>query len=328
MDLMLRAVLVTTFVLVGIARADEPVIRAISVPAELLARTSNPELSGIVWSPSLRRYLVVTDDSGLRDKGTNHEPLLLTLAESGALDKAPLPIRGVKKINDPESICAGPERSYFLVTSHSLNREDRTSSARRQLLQLEEETGGLRVVAGMDLTSVKGAKSLLGLAGLPKDGRLDIEAVGYHDGSLFIGFKSPLTERGEAVILRIANPLAALRAGRLDATAVNRYLAAPLCMEVKGERVCQGVADMIFLPDGALVLAANAPKGGRKDHGGGLWHLRAPIGKTAPVLLHQFPGLKPEGVTIAASGRSLAVVFDCDTKVPKWAEIPFPATKN
>lgn len=315
--------------LTGPALADEPVIRPIAVPAELTAVTSNPELSGIVWSPPLRRYLVVTDDSGLRDQGTNHEPMLLGLSEAGALDKSPIPIRGVKKINDPESICAGPDGSYFLVTSHSANREDRTAPARRQLLQLQpnRDKSDLRSVASMDLTRVRGAESLLALAGLPADGRLDIEGITYHDGALFIGFKSPLTARAEAVVLRVQRPADALRAGELNAKTASRFLAVPLCVDVEGERVCEGISDLTFLADGSLVLTANAPKGGPKDHGGSLWHLPAPVGKTAPVLLNRFPKLKPEGVTLSPGGTALVVVFDCDRDVPKWTELPLPGSR-
>lgn len=323
---MVRAALATTVLFTAaMALADGPVIREIAVPSELAAVTSNPELSGVVWSPSLHRYLVASDDSGLRDSGTNHEPVLLGLSESGALDKTPIRIRGVDKINDPESLCAGPNGTYFLATSHSPNRENRTPSVRRQLLHLEESKGGLRVLAGIDLTRVKGAGSLLALAGLPADGRLDIEAIAYHEGALFVGFKSPLTAAGEAVIVRVPDILTVLRAGRLDAKTAGRFLAAPLCVDVKGERICQGISDMTFVADGSLVLTANAPKGGAKDHGGSLWLLPPPVGKKAPVLLDRFPELKPEGVTLAASGRSLVVVFDCDTKAPKWTELPLPA---
>jgi hypothetical protein len=306
-------------------RADEPVVRAIVVPAELAAVTSNPELSGIVWSPSRRRYLAVTDDSGLRDKGTNHEPCLLGLGEDGTLDKSPIPIRGVKAINDPESICAGPDDTYFLVTSHSANRENKTAAARRQLLQLREGKGALQVAAALDLTKIKGGGSLLAQAGLPPGGRLDIEAITYHAGALFIGLKSPLTDQGEAVILRLANPVESLRAGKVSAAALTRFVALPLCVEAKGARVCQGISDMTFLDDGSLVLSANAPKGGPKDHGGSLWHLPAPVGKTPPVLLHRFAKLKPEGVTPSANKHSLVVVFDCDDQTPKWTEVPLPA---
>ena len=325
---MLKEIVAASLLVSIAARADEPLVRTIDIPADLASMTSNPELSGVVWSASLGRYLVVTDDSGLRAKGTNHLPMLLSLSQDGSLEKTPIPIRGVKAINDPESICAGPEGTYFLVTSHSPNRDNRTKPERRQLMQLKEEKGGLRVVAGMDLTKVTGAKSLLALAGLPEEGRLDIEAITFRDDALYLGFKSPLTPAGEAAILRIANPLAVLRAGKLHAGSAQRFLVVPLCVDVRGDRVCQGISDMTFLPDGSLVLSANAPKGGPKDHGGALWHLPSPVGKTPPVLLNRFPKLKPEGVTLSANGRSLVVVFDTDTESPKWTEIPLPASKK
>jgi hypothetical protein len=303
-------------------------VRPIVVPDELAALTTNPELSGIVWSPTTKRYLVVTDDAGLREEGTRHEPMLLAVGPDGAFAKKPVPIRGIKKLNDPESIAAGPDGSYFLVTSHSPNREGKTPSSRRQLLQLEESKGALRVVARMDLTQVQGKSTLLDLAGLPADGRLDIEAVTYHDGALFIGFKSPLTARGEAVVLRIARPGEALRAGKLKAGTAGRFVALPLCVEVTGKRVCQGISDMTFLPDGSLVLSANAPKGGPQDHGGALWHVAVPVDKSAPVLLSRFPELKPEGVTLSADRQSLVVVFDRDDKTPSWTELPLPPARS
>ena len=262
----------------------------------------------------------------MRENGTNHEPIVLGLGEDGILDKNPIPIRGVEQINDPESICSGPDGSYFLVTSHSPNHANKTAASRRQLLQLREANHTLEVIGRLDLTHIQGDRSLLGLAGLPPEGRIDIEAVTYYDGALFIGFKSPLTETKEAVVVRLADPLKAMRSGHIDADAIKQFAVVPLCLEVRGDRVCQGISDMTFLPDGSLVLSANAPKGGPKDHGGALWHLPTPIGKTRPVQLRRFPDLKPEGVTPSPSGRSLVVVFDCDQGQPKWTEVPMPAS--
>ena len=316
------AFLLLAFLLAFEARAQTP----IDVPPELAAVTSNPELSGIVWNPSLRRYLVVTDDSGLRGASTWHEPLLLALGENGALDKTPIPIHGVKSINDPESICAGPDGTYFLITSHSPNHKNKTKADRRQLLQLEQRRGKLYATGRLDLTKIKGGGSLLKLAGLPSEGRLDIEAVTYHAGALFIGLKSPLTDRGQAVVLRLSNPVAALRKSKLRAADIERFAAVPLCVPVKDTQVCQGISDMTFLDDGSLVLSANAPKGGPKDHGGALWHLPAPVGRSSPVLLHRFAKLKPEGVTLSARGRGLKVVFDCGDRAPQWTEVALPTT--
>lgn len=325
---MWKSCLVGTMCLLSRGAEADPTVRPIAIPDELAALTANPELSGIVWSPTWKRYLVVTDDSGLRDEGTNHEPMLLALGTEGNFDKKPVPIRGVKKLNDPEAIAAGPDGTYFLVTSHSPNRKGKTSSSRRQLLQLVEDKGALRVLARMDLTQVEGKSTLLDLAGLPADGRLDIEAVTYRDGALFLGFKSPLTARGEAVVLRIARPGDALRAGKLQANTTGRFLALPLCVEVDREKVCQGISDMTFLADGSLVLSANAPKGGPSDQGGAVWHVAAPVEKSAPVLLGRFPKLKPEGVTLSASRQSLVVVFDRGDKTPSWTELPLPAAPS
>jgi hypothetical protein len=97
-------------------------------------------------------------------------------------------------------------------------------------------------------------------------------------------------------------------------------------VEEKGSRICQGISDLTFLADGSLVMTANAPKGGPKDHGGAVWLARAPVGKVAPVLLHRFPDLKPEGITLSARGHSLVVVFDRDREPPKWTEIALPPT--
>jgi len=320
-----RWLFVAVLLLPGMGLAGEP--RPLLVPPELAEVTSNPEISGITWSPLRRRYLLVTDDSGLRSKGTAHAPLLLGLSEAGVLDATPIAIRGIKALNDPESMCAGPGGTYFLVTSHSPNREDETPSPRRQLLQLKEGDGGLDVVARMDLTAIAGGRSLLAAAGAAPRGRLDVEALAYHDDMLFVGLKSPLTERGEAVILRLPRPLETMRGGHVRGAAIERLAAVPLCVAAKQRRVCQGISDMTFLPDGSMVLSANAPKGGPKDHGGALWHLPTPVGKASPVLLQRFPKLAPEGVTLDSNGRSLVVVFDCRDAAPRWTKIPLPVSR-
>jgi hypothetical protein len=310
--------------LAGQAPVAAPTIHPIAVPPELAAVTSNPELSGIVWSKKRNRYLLVTDDSGSREDDTAHRPLLLAMTDKGVLDPKPVVIRGVDRLNDPESICAGPDGTYFLVTSHSPNRSNKTSHSRRQLLQLRDNGDALDVVGQLDLTAIKGSRSLLSLLGLPQDGRLDIEAVAFHDAALFIGFKSPLTDAGNAVVARLASPVQAMRRGKIKPEDVTRFATPALCVAAGEQKVCEGVSDMLFLPDGSLVLSANAPKGGPKDHGGALWHLPSPPNKSAPVLLRRFPELKPEGVTYSPSGRSMAVVFDCDQDLPKWTEVPLP----
>ena len=51
---------------------------------------------------------------------------------------------------------------------------------------------------------------------MPPDGRLDIEAIDYRDGAVFVGFKSPLTDKHEAVIVRLSHPLEVPRPATLE----------------------------------------------------------------------------------------------------------------
>ncbi len=304
--------------------AASPAIRAVEVPPALAAVTSAPELSGLAWSPSLRRYLVVSDDTGLEERGTQHAPMVFGLDEKGALDEAPIPIAGIASLNDPESICAGPFGTYFLATSHSPNRKGHTRADRRQLLHLQLRGRALAVLGRVDLTAVQGGRTLPEIAGVDPEGRLDIEAIGYRAGALFVGLKSPLAADGSAVILRLDDPAQATRTGSIRPGALSRWARLPLCGEAGNGRACQGLSDMVFLPDGSLVVAANAPKGAPRDLGGTIWWVRLPLGTAPPVLLQRFPGLKPEGIALSSKNDGLVVVFDRDREGPLLTELPLP----
>ena len=124
------------------------------------------------------------------------------------------------------------------------------------------------------------------------------------------------------MILRLSDPVKATREKRIRVGSLLPFAEVPLCVPVEDRSVCQGLSDMTFLADGSLVVTANAPKGGPKDHGGSLWYLPAPIKDTKPILLYRFAGLAPEGVTLAPNGRELTLVFDPHQQVPKWAQVP------
>ena len=84
----------------------------------------------------------------------------------------------------------------------------------------------------------------------------------------------------------------------------------------------RGFADLSTLPDGSIVLCANSPKNMPGDGGGGVYWLKP--GANAPLLLREFPGLKPEGVTLAENGKELVVVFDENLNPPHWIRLPLP----
>lgn len=287
---------------------------AMQVPPALLLRTSVPEPSGAVWSAALQRYLILSDDTGDKPGGTNHAPWVFTMTRAGALDAEPLPILGLAQLNDPEAICAGPGDSFFLSTSHSRDKKGRDKPERRRLLHLALSGRALRVLGALDLAQ--------GLTdGRVVSGGVDIEALAYRGGDLYVGLKAPLTERGEAQLLRVRGILAVLAGGRALSAAVERYADLPLRVPGPEGMVSEGVSDMTFLPDGSLVLLANSPKGLPRDGGGSLFWLRP---GAPPRLLRRFPGLKPEGVTLTEDGGGLLIVFDHDRQQPLWLRQPFP----
>jgi len=301
--------------------------RAMVVPPALAARNSNPEPSGIAWSAKLSRYLVVSDDTGRKDEGSYHAPWVYAMTEGGVLDVDPVPIEGLDDLNDAEAITAGPAGSFFLTTSHSPNKRGRLKPGRRMLLHLGLEGRKLVVLGRADLTSARGpaGETLLEIAGVDPNGRLDIEALAFHEGALYVGLKSPLRKDGAAVVLRLGDPVAALRAGTIPAGAVERFLEVPLRVASRESAVFQGISDMTFLPDGSLCILANSPKGMPRDGGGALYWLRAPRhGSASATLVHQFAGLKPEGVSLSSDGAALVIVIDHDQAQPLWMRWPLP----
>lgn len=303
----------------------------LAVPPALAARTSNPELSGIAWCAPLGRYLMVSDDTGLRGEGSYHAPWLLSLTPDGRIDADPVPVDGVDDINDPEAVTPGPDGTFFIVTSHSPDRKGRTRADRRMLLHVALDGRALRVLGRLDLTKVRKSDgdTLLAAAGLDPAGRLDIEAIAFRDGALYIGLKSPLSASGRAVILELDGVVASIRTGRMPKHGLRRWAEVALSVEPVGggsrAAVFEGISDMTFLPDGSLALTANSPKGMPHDGGGALWHWKdARAGTGQPALLGRFPGLKPEGVSLAADRSSLVVVLDNDTRKPLWTRWPLP----
>jgi phytase-like protein len=292
------------------------------VPAGLLRQNTGIEASGVVWAAALDRYLVVSDDTGTEDD--KHQPWLFAMSRDGTLDPSPIPIRGLETMNDAEAICAGPDGTFFLTTSHSLNKKGKAKAERRMLLELRLSGRVLSVEGRLDLTTATDAqgRGLLAIAGLDPSGSLDIEGLAYAGGALLVGLKSPLTSRGDAVILRLERPLDAFRTGRIAPGTLSRLRAASLPVARAGGGVHRGISDLVGLPDGSFVLLGNAPKGAPPDDGGAMYWLRP--GATTATLLREFPGLKPEGVTLAEDGRELVVVFDTDREPPRWTRAPLP----
>ena len=290
-------------------------IAPIKVPREISERTG-VEFSGAAWSATLSRYILVSDD--INDEGAKHTPFLFALTEAGQLDSAPIKIEGINELNDPESITPGPDGTLFVCTSHSLNKKGHLPESRRRLLQIALGADRRAQVIGQVDLSV--ARTQDGKPAWAETGPLDIEGIAFREGALYIGLKSPLSGDGGASIMRLSDVLSVVKSGVVPKGALTLWSRARFCVPHEGKSVCEGIADLAFLPDGSLLVAGNAPKGMPSDGGGSLWKLDAVNG--APKLLKRFPGLKPEGIALAPDHTSAIVVFDTDGRQPLWIRWP------
>lgn len=290
----------------------------IKVPSKLSARTGL-EFSGAAWVEALSRYVVVSDDA--RVNSSKHEPLLFTLSDDGELDAAPIELEGIAELNDPESVTVGPNGTLLICTSHSLNKKGHVPESRRRLLQVAITADRhAKVLGQVDLSAARDA------AGVPPWGQyeaLDIEGIAFREGALYLGLKSPLGRDGSAMILRLPEVARVIASGIVPIGALSVWSRARFCVPRGASSVCEGIADLAFMPDGSLLLAANSPKGMASDGGGSLWKLARP--NAQPILLKRFEGLKPEGVALSPNHSSVIIVFDTDGGKPVWIRWPLPS---
>ena len=308
------------------AAAEAPPPRAMIVPAGLAAQT-RLEPSGLVWWPPRERFVLVSDDTGTLT-AQEHAPWLFTMSRAGAVDPEPLRLTGIEEVSDLEAIAPGPGDSLYLLASQSLSRKGKRPAARQLFARATIGASGGEVTQAVQLADLIAAagpelQQTLGLADLAD---LDIEGMtATADGGLLLGLKAPLGARGEALIWRIGRPDRLLAGAGLQAAELAPWGSVPLRVQADGQEVAGGIADLLELEGGSLVIAATASGIDPTEQSGSLWLVESRARLSAPRLVHAFAGLKPEGVALADDGAALVVVFDTGEATPQWTEVPWPA---
>ncbi|WP_437952095.1 HlyD family efflux transporter periplasmic adaptor subunit [Sorangium sp. So ce296] len=311
------------------------------VPPTLAGR-SRLEPSGVLARPGESRYLIASDDTGHeRDEGA---PWLFAMSAGGAVAPDPVPVSGVDELSDVEGIAAGDAGEVYLLSSQSYSKKGKRKPARTALLRLRPEGGGFRVDGEIHLAELLDAAPARAAAlGLPDGTRaLDIEGLAFWQGSLYLGLKAPLDPQGNAMIWRVAAPLAlfggegaspvqaarakggraADEARRFEAARVSPWARARVDVEVDGRPTPGGISELTFMPDGSLAIAST-PSTADGD-AGALWRVDRPeAGVLSPRLVQRFPGLKPEGLTPSLAPGALMIVFDAGSAAPSFQELPW-----
>lgn len=309
--------------------------RLMTVPPALVQR-SRFEPSGILTRASESRYLIVSDDTGPADDGG--KPWIFAMSGAGVVDADPIPLNGVAKINDLEAMTLGDGGEIYLLSSQSYNKKGHRKPPRTALLRVKPDGKAFRVDGEVHLAEMLDADPARAAAlGLPNGTRaLNIEGMAFWKGSLYLGLKAPLDLQGDAMIWRITSPSALFdaqasattpsapngtaAASRLGSAGFSLWGHARVDVEVAEHPTPGGISDLLFLPDGTLVITSTPSTAA--GEGGALWRVDRPQpGTLSPRLVQRFPGLKPEGVAPSLSPGKLMVVFDAGSATPSFQEI-------
>lgn len=300
-------------------KIEPKAIKPMAVPIAL-RRFTSLEPSGIVWIPSLGKFLLVSDDTGQKDTKTEHLPLLFAMDQDGQIDNNPVLIEGIKKINDIEGITAGEKDVYYLISSQNISQKGKRPKSREYLIKLQRSGEKYVACAKIDLLSLilthlkPNERAELGLLESAIDGKplLNIEGIAYKSGELFLGLKQPVNREG-AIIWQIKRPEELLTKQQLSPGQLVLY--GRVSLSTQPERPA-GISDLCFDAQGRLWVLSTVPSATPEEQKGGLHVIENFSSRNLKArLVAEFPNLKPEGLCFRNQSQ-LFIVFDCDQGNP------------
>ncbi|MCB9539918.1 MAG: HlyD family efflux transporter periplasmic adaptor subunit [Myxococcales bacterium] len=282
----------------------------LDVPAALGA-ISRFEPSGAVWLPERGRFLVVSDDTGLKGP-TEHQPMVFLIDPAGRVDPTPLPIEGVGRLSDLEAVTRDPDGALWLLCSQSRSKKGKRSAKRQRLVRATLDGDRLRASGSVALfDALTASLDASAQAALGLGDALDVEGMAWFDGGLLLGLKAPSTPDGRARLWRVHGPALVFEHGFGPTGArIEPFGAVRLPTGPKGAP--GGVSDLVVDGDGLLLLSTLA----EGPDASAAWRVTLPLGG-APQRLASWPDLKAEALARGPDGWT--VFFDSEP--PRWAPL-------
>ncbi|WP_291515580.1 biotin/lipoyl-binding protein [Bdellovibrio sp. ArHS] len=280
-----------------------------------------PEISGIVYIPDIHQFAMISDDY------PEDRPAILLMNTKGEVAEQMLPIEGLERMEDIESISSDGDFLY-LLSSLSATKKENLKDARQLFVKVRRNGIRFTLQKQVDLR-----KALLGALSRSQDKVLqavfkqsqgtrlhDLEVEGHFvkNGDLYIALKRPLVFAGEGLILKLANAEKIFATGVLESRNVSVALRFPLSLPGKPTRLY--LSDMISLEDHIYVSTSCV-----SEKCSAVWRINPETG--ASELIQEFNLKKLEGIAIGPSGHQIFGVFD-NKKGGKFITIPFAATQG
>ena len=117
--------------------------------------------------------------------------------------------------DDMEDLSAVDANRFFALTSHSRTKKGKRRPEREQLMLIAKKGSRFSVAHTWSLrkqilaTLEKSVGQIVDMdnaeAAPPEEGGLNLEGILYLEGNVYLGLRSPLTKRGDAIVLKIEN---------------------------------------------------------------------------------------------------------------------------
>ena len=290
-----------------------------------LLKKSRFEPSGITWLADIGKFLIVSDDTGIKDTRTDHAAQLFLMDEAGQVESDPVALQGIKTVNDLEAITPVDENTFYLVSSQNISKKGKRPQNRELILKLKREGNQFIVQKQVHFLSLL-MKSYsmnqlyeLGLGKFEKDGRpvLNIEGVTFHDNALYLGLKKPVSTKG-AIIWKLENIDHIFNGQKLASDQLTVYGHVQFDQY---QNQSAGISDLMFDQKGMLWALSTISDVDDEDQLGGFHRIkRFADGRMEATQIFSFPGLKPEGICRQGSERFI-IVFDKDQENPAFCYI-------
>lgn len=297
--------------LVSLAQADEAGVSSlVAVEPQLLefpadvAELHRPKISGIVFAPDLKQFLLISDDN------PKDRPFLYLMNEAGQVQTHQISVDGLEKMEDIESLSLQGQDLY-MMSSLSRTKKGKMKETRQLFAQVRREGMKFRLVQAVNfyeplIGALKKADDpylqRLYKAAV-KDSKVGLEIEGHvvEGENLYLAVKGPTLVEGEGLLLRVRNYQSVLVGEGLDSEQVSVLSRFKMKLpHFSGELV---LTDLIREKDHFLV--ASSCRGGSCS---AIWKVVPESGKVE--LYHEFSTSNLEGLAVHSATRSLFAIFD------------------
>lgn len=300
-----------------------PTLVDMQVEPELWQKTRF-EPSGIAWLDDIQKYLIVSDDTSIKDTDTDHAPWVFFMDKQGHVDRIPVELHGIESVNDLEAVAPIKDDLLYLVSSQNISKQGKRPKTREMIYKVRRSAHVLEVedqVAFLSLISNSYSSetcSALGLDKYAEDGRpiLNIEGAVYHEDALYLGLKQPLLGN-KAIIWKLTDPESMFKNKKILPGQLSLYGTVQLILF---HEKSAAISDLTFDSHGQLWALSTISNVDNEDQMGSLHRIEMSNNQLKSQCLYRFPGLKPEGLCFDNMGY-LTIVIDKDNQTPAFCHI-------